>query len=539
MDTTFVTIMEPYNKNRYIRDIERVAVRRADGAPIGEGEIVHAVRVRLKEEGLPESGRVDYIVYAEDNTVEYIIEDGGEDVFSMRGFVGVYSKRNGSCVYAYVNDGNKIGGISGIPAYTGRVVDFTRDLPFNNTMTVEFDQPFEPERLIGKHINVDNPVLGNGSYCIENVLSVDGNTAVLDMGDVTFVRGFVNPEDVSEGYTHNISTGSGFRIPLSTIYNPAPVFTPISDKSVDALSQIRFTVEVESPLGKQVTISGRDIPRGASFDSDTRTFTWVPEQNQVAEHLIELIADDGSLTTVERFKITVRGATAGPKKPDNGTTQPDTNGPGGGPGGDNGGKGQNGGQVDTNPLPPPPPITTGGFTDLINHPWASEAIEELAEKGIIKGRTENTYAPGDNISRADFAILFVRALKLSSDNTENFSDVPEGAYYASELATARNSGIVTGVGGNRYNPTLSITREDMMVIAVRALEAAGLIQPSEPDELNFDDAADISPYAYNAVSRLVSLGLITGSNGKINPKGYTTRAEVAVLLHRIISLYNL
>ena len=88
LDSTFVTLLEPYNKTRYIENIERVNVRRADGTAIGNDEVVHAVRVRLKDEGLPESGRVDYIVYAVDNSVEYVIEDGGKDIFSMRGFIG-------------------------------------------------------------------------------------------------------------------------------------------------------------------------------------------------------------------------------------------------------------------------------------------------------------------------------------------------------------------------------------------------------------------------------------------------------------------
>ena len=49
--------------------------------------------------------------------------------------------------------------------------------------------------------------------------------------------------------------------------------------------------------------------------------------------------------------------------------------------------------------------------------------QSLADEGIIKGTSENTFSPASNITRADFAILLVRAFKLESENTENFADV--------------------------------------------------------------------------------------------------------------------
>ena len=84
-----------------------------------------------------------------------------------------------------------------------------------------------------------------------------------------------------------------------------------------------------------------------------------------------------------------------------------------------------------------------------------------------------------------------------------------------------------------FAPTAEITRQDMMVIVARALDKAGyVLDASESPE--FSDTAEVADYAKDAVQMLTASGIIAGSNGKINPKGKTTRAEVAVILDRIV-----
>ncbi|MBQ2840422.1 MAG: S-layer homology domain-containing protein, partial [Oscillospiraceae bacterium] len=185
-----------------------------------------------------------------------------------------------------------------------------------------------------------------------------------------------------------------------------------------------------------------------------------------------------------------------------------------------------------------PALPSKGFTDLTSHAWAADAINSLADEGIIKGTSETTFSPSANITRADFAILLVRAFDLKSDNTENFADVSASDYFASELAIARNCGIVGGIGDNKYAPRNTITRQDMMVIVYRALSSTlvgeGLRALPLTDEVSYPDFDTVSPYACDAVSALVGAGLVNGKNGLIAPTDYTTRAEVAVLVKRIL-----
>ena len=185
-------------------------------------------------------------------------------------------------------------------------------------------------------------------------------------------------------------------------------------------------------------------------------------------------------------------------------------------------------------------FTPKGFTDLGGYDWAKDAIDNLAEQGVVNGTSATTFAPGKNITRADFALMMVRAFKLESDSTENFADVDPNAYYAEALAIGKANGILNGVGNDKYNPTATITRQDMMTVVSRALKALGYeLKAADEDTLAaFVDAATIADYAYEHVAALVANELVKGkTENTIDPKAYTTRAEVAVLIERLMNTF--
>ena len=329
------------------------------------------------------------------------------------------------------------------------------------------------------------------------------------------------------------------------------MFAEVADGTTSAGSTYKVVVSATGNDGAGVTITGRDMPRGASFDSNTNTFSWKPDSSQVGDNHVSLTATDefGRESTVH-FTVTVYGATTGNKNEV--TETPSDTGTSGGGGGGGGGAapetpsvgdadsslGEGALDEDKTDGENTAPDASGEtdiirFTDLSNHAWAADAINTLAADGIIKGTTASTYSPASNITRADFALLLVRAFKLSSDNAENFADVSANDYYATELAIARNTGIVNGIGDNKFAPRNTITRQDMMVIVYRALKSlsVGLGDSNEPQ---YDDFTIVADYAREAVSALISASLVNGKNGRIAPTDYTTRAEVAVLIKRIL-----
>ncbi len=170
------------------------------------------------------------------------------------------------------------------------------------------------------------------------------------------------------------------------------------------------------------------------------------------------------------------------------------------------------------------------FRDLYNHVWAREAIINLDEAGIVNDKSAIAFGAKDNITRGDFAMFLVRSLGLTSDSTENFADVKPHAEYAKELAIGKATGILQGVGDNKFNPTAQITRQDMMTMTSRAMQLSGTV-----DLARFSDSGLIADYAAAHVAAMVAEGLIQGNaDGTINPLGNTTRAEAAVIMYRIL-----
>ena len=103
--------------------------------------------------------------------------------------------------------------------------------------------------------------------------------------------------------------------------------------------------------------------------------------------------------------------------------------------------------------------------------WVKDYVEVLASKSIIHGKSEDTFAPSDQITRAQFALLLSRALDLPKQAYEGtFSDVTEkmdGAVL--EIEAANRAGIVTGNNG-KFQPNESITRQQMAAMIIRAIE---------------------------------------------------------------------
>jgi len=177
------------------------------------------------------------------------------------------------------------------------------------------------------------------------------------------------------------------------------------------------------------------------------------------------------------------------------------------------------------------------FDDMEAYEWADEAVRYLFENGIVKGTGAGRFLPQNSLSRGDFTLMIARAFGLTSGTVSGFSDVPEESYYHDAIAAAEERGIVRGTDG-KFRPNAAISRQDAMVILVRALEDAGIaVGPGSAGDLYpFADRDQIADYAYDAVAALVKEGVVMGDRGKINPQGSITRAEMAVILYRALTL---
>ncbi|MFD0679009.1 MULTISPECIES: S-layer homology domain-containing protein [unclassified Paenibacillus] len=182
-----------------------------------------------------------------------------------------------------------------------------------------------------------------------------------------------------------------------------------------------------------------------------------------------------------------------------------------------------------------PPTTK--FNDVgASYSWAQFAIEDLAAKGIIKGTGNGNFEPAQNVTRADFITMIVRALGLKADFATNLEDISKTAYYYDAVGIAKTLGIVQGEDDNHFGAQSPITRQDMMVIVNRALKVTGksLERASLGNISGYTDVSLVSDYGAAAVAELIHSGIIQGSNNEINPLGTATRAETVVVIYRLL-----
>lgn len=177
------------------------------------------------------------------------------------------------------------------------------------------------------------------------------------------------------------------------------------------------------------------------------------------------------------------------------------------------------------------------FSDIgEGYSWANEAIEYLYRENIINGTGNDCFSPQNKVLRGDFMLMLGRAFEFSSSDTSNFSDVEVGSYYYNAIAAAKALGVVTG-SYNKFFPDAAISRQDAMVILVRALSLTDDLPEGNIVNLYaFSDRKEVADYAVEAMGTLVKAGLIKGNNGLLNPRGNITRAEMAVIIYRALNM---
>lgn len=180
-------------------------------------------------------------------------------------------------------------------------------------------------------------------------------------------------------------------------------------------------------------------------------------------------------------------------------------------------------------VPEPLDEITTRFGDVQKTYWAYDAIEALAEKGIISGVSEDSFAPEREITREEFCVLLQRVFKLAhADKRISFDDIPEDAWYQDAVYALAENGIVNGIDLHTFGVGRTITRQDMAVLIAGCLKNA----EETREYADFADEDQISDYAKDAVKRLYCAGILNGmGDDTFAPQESATRAQTAVILN--------
>ena len=175
------------------------------------------------------------------------------------------------------------------------------------------------------------------------------------------------------------------------------------------------------------------------------------------------------------------------------------------------------------------------FPDVASNDWYFNAVKFNAEKGYVTGYSNGTFGPSNNIQRQDFVLILARiaGADLSAYEGQNggFSDVQAGAYYASAVAWAKDTGVANGFSADNFGVGTYISREQICIMLCRYLN--GSVSGDADTILNaYSDGGNTSPWAKDSVAWAVENGII-GNSDYLNPNGNAGRAEVAQIIYNM------
>ena len=213
-----------------------------------------------------------------------------------------------------------------------------------------------------------------------------------------------------------------------------------------------------------------------------------------------------------------------------------------------------------------------GFPDTPTSFWATEQIVACASAGIVGGYGDGLYHPDWPVTRDQMAVYIARALAGGDESVPTgpaeatFDDVPNTGYgdagtdphWAYKYVEyAVDSNVVQGYAHDdpenpgeiiyRYEPTWTVTRDQMAVYVARAMVAptgeAALADYVPADARNFPDVPNTGcgddktdPFwAYTHIEYCVEHGVVSGyEDGYYRPEWVVTRDQMAVYVARAL-----
>ncbi|MGM9552221.1 MAG: S-layer homology domain-containing protein [Clostridia bacterium] len=201
-------------------------------------------------------------------------------------------------------------------------------------------------------------------------------------------------------------------------------------------------------------------------------------------------------------------------------------------------------------------FAASSFSDLNEfHAWAEPQIEEMTTLGIIKGYTDGTFRPDKAITKTEALVLISRVAGFVTADYSTFTNAayeaykdiitPYGTPYPNEVAYLMYKGILTKeelpafISNDRASSPL--LRYEMAELLVKLMRAEDSLAAHEDISLIYSDSGEIPISAESYVDFVTKASLMNGvynpefpNNIYFEPYSSVTRAQVAVLLHRVL-----
>ena len=174
------------------------------------------------------------------------------------------------------------------------------------------------------------------------------------------------------------------------------------------------------------------------------------------------------------------------------------------------------------------------FLDVNEGDWFYDAVAYAYENGLMDGVGGNRFAPNSATTRAQLVTILYRMEGqpvVSGDLP--FTDVEAGTWYTNAVVWAAQNGIVNGVGDDTFAPGNDLTREQLVTILYRYAESKGYDVSASADLAGYPDGEEIQAYAREAMAWAVAENIIQGmEDDTLKPAGNASRAQIATILMR-------
>ena len=179
------------------------------------------------------------------------------------------------------------------------------------------------------------------------------------------------------------------------------------------------------------------------------------------------------------------------------------------------------------------PALAADYSDMPQEgSWSYAALTAAVENGLLQGN-DGLLRPDAALSRAEMATILVRTFGAQKEAELSFTDVPESAWYASNVAKAVQMGAFQG-SGDLMRPNASISRQEAFTVLARVL----CLEGGDVSVLAaFSDGDQVADWAVPSLAALVSGGYIQGSGGALNPQANIKRSEFAKVMYDLVKSY--
>ncbi|OUQ55929.1 hypothetical protein B5E58_11510 [Tyzzerella sp. An114] len=178
------------------------------------------------------------------------------------------------------------------------------------------------------------------------------------------------------------------------------------------------------------------------------------------------------------------------------------------------------------------------FADVTENSWFYESLKFAVENNIISG-INGKFEPDIKTTRAMVVAVLHRLSGNAISNGENkFTDIKSSDWYYNDVIWANANGIVSGIGNSEFAPNDNITREQLAVMVYQYAKLNGLNTEFSTGLIDsYSDNGEVSNWATEAMNFCIEKGIFTGkSSTELAPKDTATRAELVTVMYNLSKL---